>query len=127
MTKSIYQSANGNVENMVAGDMHIHYHKSEINELSEQQRYQMRAELLKYRGVLPEMHNLLCDYASLAFGSAKFVDLEDKQLIKLAQYHQALITLSSQLVKFHQPSEPASGVKGIVRKIICFLERWLSR
>ncbi|MEE6030975.1 hypothetical protein [Avibacterium paragallinarum] len=124
MTNPIYQSANGNVENMVAGDMHIHYHKPTVDELNEQQRYQMRNELLKYRSVLPEMHNLLCDYANLAFGCAKFVDLEDKQLIKLAQYHQTLITLSPQLVKFHQPSEPASGVKGIVRKIICILEKW---
>lgn len=124
MTKPIYQSVNGNVENMVAGDMHIHYHKSEIDGLSEQQRYQMRTELLKYRGVLPEMHNLLCDYANLAFGSAKFVDLEDKQLIKLAKYHQSLITLSQQLAKSSQQAEPANGVKGIVRKIICFLEKW---
>lgn len=124
MTKSICQSANGNVENMVAGDMHIHYHNPEIDGLSEQQRYQMRTELLKYRGVLPEMHNLLCDYANLAFGCAKFVDLEDKQLIKLTQYHQALITLSQQLAKSSQRSEPVNGMKGIVRRMICILERW---
>lgn len=124
MTNPICQSANGNVENMVAGDIHIHYHNPEIDELSEQQRYQMRTELLKYRGVLPEMHNLLCDYANLAFGCAKFVDLEDKQLIKLTQYHQALITLSQQLIKLPQRSEPVNGVKGIVRKIIRVLERW---
>ncbi|MFZ7224571.1 hypothetical protein [Avibacterium avium] len=124
MTNPIYQSANGNVENMVAGDMHIHYHKPTVDELNEQQRYQMRNELLKYRGVLPEMHNLLCDYANLAFGSAKFVDLEDNQLIKLAKYHQSLMTLSQQLAKSSQQAEPAKGVKGIVRKIICILEKW---
>lgn len=124
MIKPIYQNADGNVENMIAGDMHVHYHKSELDELSEHQRYRMRTELLQYRGVFPEMHNLLCDYAYLAFGCSKFVDLEDKQLVKLYNYHSALLKVNQKRVKLNSSGNNRNAFKLVIRKIICTLEKW---
>lgn len=107
MEKSIYQRANGNVENMVAGDQHNHYYTDPtVEKRIKSERCKMRTTLLQYKdGKFPAFHNLLCDYAKLHFGDGKFTELTDEQLTKLYQYHQTILFIADKLAAQKSPTE----------------------
>ncbi|OOF48630.1 hypothetical protein [Rodentibacter trehalosifermentans] len=115
---TINQFAQGNVQNMVAGDQHNHYHTDPIVEKRiKAERQQMRTTLLQYRnGKFPEFHNLLCDYARVNFGDSRFTELTDEQLTKLYQYHQNIILIADRLAKI-KPKEKAGFKSDLINKI----------
>ncbi|MFY1027610.1 hypothetical protein ACE4RU_07735 [Actinobacillus seminis] len=127
MMKQINQHANGNVANMVAGDLHQYYYAQDEQTIREK-RQKMRTELLQYRTSNPQLHNLLCDYSRMAFGEGKFVDLDDIQLAKLYQYYQTILsissTLSEQSISTKKPEPTLKYHKILINRCIKFLEKW---
>lgn len=102
MHKQISQHANGNVQNMVAGDQY-NYYGIDLAKANADRR-KMRTALLQYRdGRLPEFHNLLCDYAKQHFGNGKISELNDEQLGKLYRYHQTILIISQRLATQARP------------------------
>lgn len=94
MTKQTIE--NSTVHHLAGRDVHIHY-GTDPEALTDTQRWQYRTTLLQYRQTLPKFHQLLCQHAQLRFNTAKLVELDDKQLTELFEFHQAVVMVGGQL------------------------------